>query len=284
MSTAALSERIASILAFLSLLSGPALSCADPSLEKDIDLLLDFAENPTRGKIDRVKSLIRVYAILFAWGRVTRDPVKDNEIAELLEYLDSLVPHANFMLKRSSFVPDTLGAVSAGKARAIPLFGRRRPESPPAGSGILLCYQSIEAGEIGIIDFIRQDAAPAAAYAGLGTLIRTDAPRLCARIGKLGHDPETTLAEPFPAGNYACFANSRYEIFVADAPIVIRQSASSRHAVWELFDPQEYRYAYFFPSGAFSPNRFLGDLLTSLYGFSKESADPVIASIIEKLP
>ena len=38
-----LSERVASILAFLSLLSGPVLTSVDPSISGDIGSLLDFA-------------------------------------------------------------------------------------------------------------------------------------------------------------------------------------------------------------------------------------------------
>ncbi|HOC30263.1 MAG TPA: hypothetical protein PKH40_11330 [Treponemataceae bacterium] len=279
-----LSERVASILAFLSLLSGPVLTSVDPSISGDIGSLLDFAQNPTREKIYRIKSLIRVYAILFAWGVFSSDQNLDRETDELLLYLDSLVPNSSFLLARREFVPRTLGAVSVRKALAVPLFGYHRPETPPRGPGHVLCYQSVESGETGTIEILRLDRNATVSYEGLGTRLSTSNPRLCVRIAKTGHDPLVTLVPPFSRNHCTRFSNGRYELFLADSPLVYSGKADRRGKNCDLYDPLEFRYVYFFPPETQRPVRFLRDVLTSMYGFTKDTVEPIVSAITEKLP
>ncbi|HPX48712.1 MAG TPA: hypothetical protein PK408_10970, partial [Treponemataceae bacterium] len=52
----------------------------------------------------------------------------------------------------------------------------------------------------------------------------------------------------------------------------------------DLYDPLEFRYVYFFPPETQRPVRFLRDVLTSMYGFTKDTVEPIVSAITEKLP
>lgn len=281
-------KRISSILALHALLTGPALSAVDPSINSDVRSLLDFAEEPTREKIERVKSVVRAHAILFAWGMISRDRKTDEETGDLLEYLDSLIPHSSFLLKRSAFVPRTLGIISVKKGIALPLFGYHRLEFPPVEPGLLLCYQSIESGETGCFDFVRLDAGSAVSYAGLGARIESANPWLRVRIGKAGHDELVTLAYPFEARGCERYSSESYELFIALAAVAVNSPAGGNTApAGEVYDPLEYRYAYYFKRTGEENSmiaRFLRDLLSSMYGYTGDSVEKITTSIIGKLP
>jgi len=133
-----LSERVASILAFLSLLSGPVLTSVDPSISGDIGSLLDFAQNPTREKIYRIKSLIRVYAILFAWGVFSSDQNLDRETDEFSCILILLYLIRVFCLHGGNSFPGLSVLSAYGKRwpyRCSAIIGRKRRRAVPG-----MCY------------------------------------------------------------------------------------------------------------------------------------------------
>lgn len=289
-------QRIKSILALHALLAGPVLSGIDPEIHYDISKLLNFDEKPEKEKIERVKSLVRLYSILFAQGLVSISPEIDEELDSLLAYLDSLIPHSNFVLKRSAFIPRNLGLISRRKGLALPLFGYNRPEYPPTGqstdkaltsgktftntarSGLLLCYQSIEAGEVGLLEFVSLNEKTNVSYENLGCKIETKNPWLFVRIGKRGHDPHVTLSNPFPKGKTKNFINERYELFIPDR--------LARGYGVNLFDPFEFRYVYYFEKNALANQRlgaFLRDLLSTMYGFTRQAVEIIADTIIGHL-
>ena len=63
-----LADRIKSILAFLSLLTGPALSNTDSDITSEIYSVIDFAENPTLENLPRLNPRPDVRDNVQLWG------------------------------------------------------------------------------------------------------------------------------------------------------------------------------------------------------------------------
>lgn len=274
-----LAERVKSILAFHVLLAGPAGSEVEIKIHSEINELLDFEEKPTREKLERIKSFIRLYGILFSYGQFISDDENTESIEKLLEYIDSLMPQSNFVLARRDFVPATLGKKSIESGLSIPLFGYFRPKTVPDISGILLCYQSIESGVFASIELFAKGEKIQIEYTHLGLEIIRSTPSIAMRIANQGHDPFVSLQPPFPHEQWLLFQNNRYDVYVATANIPCTNKK-------EIFEPLEYRYVYFFEEGNNQDLRItqhLRDLLVSMYGFTYTKAQEIAQELVSRL-
>lgn len=274
-----LAERVKSILAFHVLLAGPAGSEVEIKIHSEISELLDFEEKPTREKLERIKSFIRLYGILFSYGQFISDEENTESIEQLLEYIDSLMPQNNFVLARRDFVPATLGKKSIESGLSIPLFGYFRSPNVPDVPGILLCYQSIESGLFASIELFVKNEQTQIQYTHLGLAIIRSAPSIAMRIANQGHDPFVSLKPPFPQKQWLLFQNNRYDAYLATTSITYKNEK-------EIFEPLEYRYVYFFEEGNNQRLRivqYLRDLLVSMYSFTYIKAQEIAQELAIRL-
>lgn len=244
---------------------------------KEYEPLLDFRKNPEQGKIRRVASIVRAHQLLFASGLVAGDDELEAEIPPMLRYLESLAEKSPIRLNKSNIVPQNLGSAFARKRLGAPLFGPHRPPSIPSRAGLILRYQAIEADGVARLSAARSGADTAIRYRGIGTEFDSSAQWLHCAVSPAGVEPLLTPGKAF-SRTPTTFRSDSHTVYLAASKTTTRLRAAA-------MDPFRYQYAYyFFDDGCLRANlsRFLGDLLSGVFGFTAREAEPIAALFIER--
>lgn len=271
-------QRIHAVLAFQALLLSESCMNIDPESLVEFRELHSFDRVPTRRVIERIKSVLRSYALEFGEGIVTQNSGIIGEVDQLIAYCDSLIPPHTIALKRSPIIKKKLGSVFIRRGFGCPLFGYLRPATPPVSGGVLLCYQSSEADGTGSILAAPMDGSLDITYEGLGVRItgKTRWARLHMECkGRfLDHSDESSsdrrAEQVFESENYTIrIANSRGHV---PTPFSV--------------SPLYYNYPYYFSATENMANnirKYIGGVLSGMYGCTSETANTCASSFIQIL-
>lgn len=263
-------KRISSIVRSLALLFDNPLLGMEINISDEYEELVNPEKPLSLLRINRLISLLNSYKELFGSGSSYQEKIASQEVIELRAWLKAIRLEQEQSAIKARLNPKNLGLSFIKKNYGSPLFGLLRPPKPPTDRGLLLCYQAKEINGNTLLYATRNSPNNIISYTEIGTKITSKSLWSSVFIFSL------PIEEDF---NFPACDSYLYDRFLLN--MALGKSSSSELNLPEVWEPNEFRYIYYFYDNSaifIKLRQFLTGLLSGLFSIpSRESEN--IASI-----